>query len=546
MITPPGHSQSPCTEGPHAAAGAGAEGPLRIAVSLPGGLGPGTYEAGAVCGLLAWVQEVNAARPGSAMIDVISGASAGALTALLAARVLLAGDDPVAVYRQAWVTAPSLRALRGLGRGAPLSLRAARGVANELVFAAPDPEARWKQADPVTLDIALTCLRGFSTPISTDQVAIDTLDPALASTNLDWSKYTLSSVPQLSDSGHRDHGNWRDAIESAIASASHPLFFPASILDREPHRQSYAANGYINLPETDGPLKLWYTDGGMVDNEPLGRCVGSAARADGADNPMRLVMLVRSSIRMPPPATSPAWTAAQRPSWAQTLIRVLDLVATHSSGRDLSLIDQTNSRLRAIQVLATELAGLLADDETTRGKLQSLRRTVVETLGQGPDVPAREADDPPDLASLVETIVRSACGLTDRHIVDVAVVTPEDAYPGPTELRSLFGFIHRRDRQAHFAAGYWNMLRWIEGADTLTARLEPALIRAGLRASYGKLRKPDVARLGRTRRVSPRTDAELTRLGLRTLSIGLGDVRSILHERESKSDGSGAGGRGRR
>ena len=89
--------------------------PLRLALSLPGGIAPGTFEAGAVCGLLSWIQELNALQANTVVLDVIAGASAGALTGLLSARVLIAGDDPVAVLRRAWVVAPSLRALRGRG-----------------------------------------------------------------------------------------------------------------------------------------------------------------------------------------------------------------------------------------------------------------------------------------------------------------------------------------------------------------------------------------------------------------------------------------------
>src|SRR5437868_1744441 len=81
---------------PDAAGAVPADTALRLALTLPGGIAPGTFEAGAICGLLAWVQELNALEPDTALVDVIAGASAGALSGLLAARVLLSGDDPVA------------------------------------------------------------------------------------------------------------------------------------------------------------------------------------------------------------------------------------------------------------------------------------------------------------------------------------------------------------------------------------------------------------------------------------------------------------------
>ena len=150
--------------------------------------------AGAVCGLVKWIQELNALQANTVVLDVIAGASAGALTGLLSARVLIAGDDPVAVLRQAWVVAPSLRALRGRGSWAPLSLRPARAVARSLAFAPSQPDSRPRQACPVTLNIALGCLRGFTREIPPHMPS----DPGQGvpyADYMDWSTYELRAVP---------------------------------------------------------------------------------------------------------------------------------------------------------------------------------------------------------------------------------------------------------------------------------------------------------------------------------------------------------------
>ena len=221
-----------------------------------------------MCGLLVWTQEVNRRRSNTVVIDVMSGSSAGALTALLAARVVLAGDDPISAFHKAWVSAPSLRALRGHGSWAPLSLRAARSAAESLLFAPAAARPGPRQTTGVTLDIALSCL-----PLQLQNAAgcrrrgagavhaLPRLGQAVA-------RRAVAEAPPKDDTLAR----WAEALNAAIAFASHPLAFSATRLNRTAVRKAYEESGIDNLP--DGPeLLLWYSDGGLVENEPLGRCV---------------------------------------------------------------------------------------------------------------------------------------------------------------------------------------------------------------------------------------------------------------------------------
>ena len=136
---------------------------LRIALTLPGEASLGTFEAGAVCALLIGVQRIHqldAIRGDgseSVRVDVMSGSSSGSLTAVLATRALLAGQDPVAPLRRAWVSEPSLKALRQ-GSDAPLSLNRARQVARE-VLARDFPASGAPQPSPVRRPSAGTASR---------------------------------------------------------------------------------------------------------------------------------------------------------------------------------------------------------------------------------------------------------------------------------------------------------------------------------------------------------------------------------------------------
>jgi len=508
---------------------------LRLGLSLPSGIAPGTFEAGAVCGLLSWIQELNALQADTVVVDVIAGASAGALTGLLTARVLLAGDDPVSVLRQAWVVAPSLRALRGRGSWAPLSLRPARAVAQTLVFASSQPDSRPRQACPVALNIALGCLRGFTREIPPDTPP-DSGQRVVYADYMDWSSYELCAVPD-DDGSHAER--WTQAIDSAMASASHPVAFRARVLDRSAERSGYVESGVTNLPAHEEGLRLWYTDGGLLDNEPLGRCVDVVAELDGGQAASRLVMLVRSAARWPPSANSRAWSGQGRPRWIQTLARALDIIATQAAGRDLLEVEETNARLLWTKQVAARIAERIAEDEQTQADFRHLLSDVDEGRSAFARMRRRPVTraDPGDgsVAELVEAILKSASGLTGKQIVEVAVIAPDDEFPGPQPLNSLVAFIERRQREDNFAVGYGTMLRWIESAQTLEDRVAPELIRSAVVAAGRKVRQPSPRRIARdqARGLSIRARLQLLRLAGRTSLIARADLDAITDRGEA-------------
>ena len=222
-------------------------------------------------------------------------------------------------------------------------------------------------------------------------------------------------------------------------------------------------------------------DGGLLDNEPLGRCVDVVAELDGGQAPSRLVMLVRSGARWPPLANSRAWSGRGRPRWIQTLARVLDIIATQAVGRDLLQVEEVNARLVWTKEVAARIAERIAEDEQTQAPyFQRLLsdidegRSAFARIRRRPVTRADSGDG--SVAALVEAILKSAAGLTGKQPVEVAVITPDDGFAGPQPLNSLVAFIERRQREDNFAAGYWTMLRWIESAQTLEARVAPDLI----------------------------------------------------------------------
>jgi predicted acylesterase/phospholipase RssA len=454
---------------------------------LPGEASLGAFEAGAMSALVVGVQAVNAkASEDRVVVDVLSGSSSGALTSVLAARMLLSGQDPVPPLRRAWVQEPSIKALCGQGRGARLSLDRARDVAYDILSAEP-PVTGFPQRADVTVAFALTCLRGFTY----EMIGRKTTRPIQATSFADSATVTFKAAGDAR--GFTDV--WDKAVDSAIASASHPLAFPPALLNREDEREEYLKRGIRNLPDDGEELELWYADGGMLDRQPLGRCLDLVAQKDKGTEPeeiTRMVVLVRTDCDSAPEPSDPVWTAAgDTPDWGATLTRTLRVVTTHSLFEDLRRAEKTNNQLAWARSLAARLAGAVSEADEGAVK-DALRAQVAEINRERADptpvarLEREPADDeePDTLLELLERTLMLATGLQSKLQVDISEVVGRHSEVAGASLARFGGFFAERTRAHDFLLGYRNMLIWmyhnLERADVDSA---PAMHAARTRAA---------------------------------------------------------------
>ena len=329
---------------------------------------------------------------------------------------------------------------------------------------------------------------------------------------------------------------WAEALNAAIASASHPLAFSATRLNRTAVRKAYEESGIDNLP--DGPeLLLWYSDGGLVENEPLGRCVDAVAGHDESADEARLILLVRSAVSRVPPAGDAAWAGKRHPRFTQTLVRAFDVLTAQSIDHDRLATERVNERIRSTTSVSEEIAKLIPDDGATRAALTQLLDTIREgnrSLPAGSRtyvVPPAGDVDAMTTAGLVERVLRAAGDLEGKQIADVEVVTGDSDTPGAVTGRELVDFIVRRRRQAAFDAGYSRMLGWLENAPAINTRLggEGGSLDA-CQAARAQLRKrPPLT--PRRARIPTRARGQMVGLLGRTVRIAVKDALSSRRHR---------------
>ena len=474
---------------------------LRLSLTIPGAVSLGAYEGGALAALILAARTLGEEN---VLIDTIASASAGSITALLTARALLRGCSPTDLLSAAWVESASLTKMKTTSTQSPLSSKALQAMATDLL--SPNgikdgPPEVPRQVYPITISMALASLAGLTYSLASlsSLSSLSSKTAVAASTYLDFYDVTLAKDD--------DANVYVRYAKGAIASGSNAMGFPPLRLNRKSEEQKYIDAGLEGFP-ADG--EFWYTDGGTVDNEPLGRSIGLAGAIPSDDERVHLL------IHPDPGAPSSHMTEvfggdAPTPPWVRTATHALSMMQAQSIYDDLRTLEKTNSRLAWVRTIGPALregleeglesSGLPADkrDEIRDHVTTVLSEALAEVRGQQRDIEETSMRKPKprpdtggmDYAATMGALVEAASGLEGRDPVKVEIVSPAlGAGPGqsPSSLLAgafLFhfgGFIDIEFRKSDFALGYRNMTYWLENclaAHLPGVDLEPALSAVG-------------------------------------------------------------------
>jgi hypothetical protein len=518
-------------------------GGTRIAMMLPGAVSLGAYEGGALAAVLTAVQ----AADGDLVVDAISSASAGSVTALVATRALLHGANPVDLMIATWVELPSLAKLKTHNPASPLSMQHLREAATRLLGTSQVPDGTpnaYRQQESIRLSMALTALGGLSyrlVSLREDGSGAPMTTTVSAETFVDWYTTTLASTATTED--------LLGAVAGALASASTPIGFPAALLDRSKDSiaiAQYAANGLVN-PTND--WHIWYSDGGDIDNEPFGRVLDLIEDTSTASDDDRVIVLLETEPSIP--VWGGKWfdpDSSHVPTWTSTLRRVGHIQKLHNYYDDLRRLEKTNSRLKWIETVASHLESslveatskLTAEDRTAVQSAiasalrdasdaidvdkQQLRAAITARTSSPPAPEASTAPEPPTILEVLE----QAAGLHGKRRVVVEIISPDldpnDHRPASDKLAGEFlfhfgGFFDEQLRQSDFALGYRNASTWLTG--WLRGRVHnPDLVLESVTKEYERIGWDTIRRGDASlRTLSPGEDAQAAELVAHLLHV---------------------------
>lgn len=418
--------------------------PLPVHLVMAGGASLGAFHGGALAALLTGLAVP--ARRGVVRLDAVGGTSAGAIAALLAAHAWLEGIDPVWLMHTAWVERLSTDVLRSRRAAAPLSFERLRDRIDEILDPRDGEGNPAHRVAPATTALVLHAnllnLHGLTYDLPAE-------GDARGTTYDDWSQHVLQ--PE-GGTGQLRRPEGCAPLDAVLASASNPAAFPPLALDRSGDAETYRANGISSLP---GSGILWYSDGGPLTNEPVGRVVaaGAAVRDTTPEQMLAVVLDPRSEG-----PTDDAFTGTDRePTWLGALSRTMALLPAQSVSDDLRRIGAANRRLAMVEAVV----GAIGQD-LDAAALERLRRAVVDARGdhQGSGAPTDA-----DLRAILETVA----GVDDKRPLICDLISPRLQGEGPAGrylsgdvLGDFGGFLREDLRRNDFALGWICAERWFE------------------------------------------------------------------------------------
>ena len=404
--------------------------PLRLTMTLPGSASLGAFQAGAVAALAEVLYELGE-RDRAVSVAAIGGASAGSIVGVLFVHALMTGRDVTSLMFDAWVDNIDVDLLRSDDASAPLGFERLRSDMQDFLDDTEQHpyDARPRLEEGAGLHISLTSLLGFEAMV--DSESSDTSESSSLSF-ADWISFELEPGHEPSELFEPEG---RSMIDAALVSAAHPLAFAPRSLDRSADRDAYEERGITNFP-TEGVL--WYSDGGLVESEPIGSILRSARNTAGS-SPSRWLHFVVDP-RSSGPSSGEDWAASDGShSWLEGLRRAISIVPSQSLQDDIRRIGDVNDRLRAVDATVEDWARRCGLSESDAEELRS------------------------DLLA--------AAGLDGEEVVDLHVISPllvasdrddsvDDLLAGDV-VGAFGGFLDQEIRRSDFSLGWRSTSAWV-------------------------------------------------------------------------------------
>jgi hypothetical protein len=258
----------------------------RVAFAIFGAVSLGSYEAGTIYEIISALSEHNKNFPENSNnrieIDVLSGASAGGMTAALIAHKLLHdpamlnGETDNAAYK-AWVEKVDIQGLLSYHDGdftktSLLSSNFVGKIAEDLITNShknneiPEPGPHNTAAKKIHLGLAMSNLNGVDYKLDVFSTSEEGLDQG----EFIQTRFQDRVTEGLTNEYKKKQ--WEDIITACRGCGAFPFAFSPRKLARNwiRHKHDYASRGASPFNEGSKDENFYYMDGGAFNNYPLG------------------------------------------------------------------------------------------------------------------------------------------------------------------------------------------------------------------------------------------------------------------------------------
>lgn len=436
----------------------------RLALILSGAASLGSFEAGVLTELL-WTLEHESRHADETRrwtLDVITGASAGAMTAALVARAIMADHGSTRSLHSAWVDEIDIRELlreppaTALLSKEPIRAIAARHLSAPGAGATPARHA----PDRLRLRFTLANMNGvdWRYPMARpgDQAFVATFFADGVRFDLDRANV-------------RDPALWERIRTAAIASGNFPLAFVPELLSRE-------ERDFRDHALTAFPGMFTYCDGGLFDNEPVGDAIDLALEQDGGTiAPDRAFILVDANLNR----SRHAATFTEREPLLSNATRLASMVRGEATVRDWLKSQRVNNEVAWRDRVLTDLVAMVRDNrlDDAAAFSASLHRTAADIVGtkraifpdrypptylaQALERTRRSHADrlvgltalQQEILVLVIFLLNSVAGLDKKQQLKIGIIYTEPRLTAGDTLGAFGGFFHRDWREHDYRLG---------------------------------------------------------------------------------------------
>lgn len=468
----------------------------KLAIAISGAVSLGSFESGVMYEIVEAIAQHNlhpeTTEDQKIIIDVVTGASAGAMTAAILAQKLLFEADQLRspyqndIYR-AWVEDADIRTLLQSENDdnpdmAILSSGFVKQVGNKYLlgrYSSPTPSPAQRHpavADKIYLGIALSNLNGFDFKINLTSIQGQLNAEDNQNNSFTYTRHKDCYISQIQGNQQDDNHNlWELIKQIAIASGSFPFAFQVQEIARISSDSAYKGSEFYTEPEPGKePNKKFfaYTDGGIFENEPLGMAISLAETLDKSpgDDEKRFFLYVA-----PGPKSSSEnkdFTAAQA-TYVNTARALAGSIFTQSRFQDWIQVSKNNQLVTDFDKQAWFLKDLLEEHPEKYSEFERVAEKLLQTLYK--DKQQQEADNKrlkqqfkeeyQELANLGDEeaiaiswlnavqVLEKAANLGSKELLVVYAITAKDGEIAGERLSAFGGFFDKEFRNYDYYVG---------------------------------------------------------------------------------------------
>ena len=350
----------------------------RLAITIAGAVSLGSYEAGVLFEILRALKENNTQNShGQIIVDVLTGASAGGMTAVTAAQKLLfdAGnlENPYDnVFYNTWVKEINLDRLLALGPDEKtafsfFSSNAIETIADDYITGKYRPKRPYVRhpvvGDSLKLGLALSNLAGvdYAYPIARKKGQSE-------NNTFDYTSFEDQKIGDISFTDKAESevaADWQPWRDAAVACGAFPFAFRVKDLARAVEEFS---DSHHLVKWLQSPRNFPYTDGGLFQNEPLGMAKNLVDKIDNhLEIDSRFYLFVAPGSKTGVANTAFSATAG---TLVKTAEAIVGAVFNQARFQDWIEAESLNTQIDLFNTRARQLFKAILDDQIPPGALQ--------------------------------------------------------------------------------------------------------------------------------------------------------------------------------